>query len=72
MIIRDEVALWPGNTPRQGEIGWRVSNPTHSRVGGRVTHLVVDSDEVDGWGMYSLYRLITQIPRDHIINSNGL
>ena len=36
---------------------------------GRVTDLVVDSGEVAGWGMYSLYRVIIQTPGDHILNS---
>ena len=48
------------------------SKPTHWKVGGRVTDLVSGSSEIDGWGMSSLYIVIIQIPRDHIINSNGL
>ena len=37
----------------------------------KMTILVADSSEVDGWGMYSLYILIIKIPRDHITNLNG-
>ena len=37
-----------------------------------MTDLVSGSSEIDGWGMSSLYIVIIQIPRDHIINSNGL
>ena len=46
------------------------SKPTHLRVDGGATYLVSGSSERDGWGMSSLYIVI--IPRDHIINSNGL
>ena len=48
------------------------SKPTHLSVDGRATDLFSGSSEIDGWGMSSLYILIIQIPRDHIINSNGL
>ena len=48
------------------------SKPTHLRVDGRATDLFCGSSEIDGCGMSSLYIVIIQIPRDHIINSNGL